>query len=92
MTRAGSVSPAGQCINGTSGADTLADTAGNDTINWLAGNDTIHGGSGGSDVVNGGDGRDSLSFMTATSAVVVDFGAGTVTCGGSGTTIFTNIV
>ena len=64
-------------INGTSGADTLADTSGNDTINGLAGNDTINGGNGGTDVVNGGDGRDSLQFMTATSAVVVDFVAGT---------------
>src|SRR5687767_2369340 len=73
-------------INGTSGHDTLTDTSGNDTINGLAGNDTINGGSGGSDVVNGGDGRDSLQFMTATGAVVVDFVAGT-----AGTTSFTNI-
>jgi Ca2+-binding RTX toxin-like protein len=83
--------PSGQVINGTSGADTLTDTAGNDTINGLAGNDDINGGHGGTDVVNGGDGRDSLQFMTATSAVVVDFAAGTVTGGGSGTTSFTNI-
>jgi serralysin len=73
-------------ITGTSGADTLADTSGNDTINGLAGNDTINGGSGGSDVVNGGDGRDTLAFMTATSAVVVDFVTGT-----AGNTSFTNI-
>src|SRR5687767_4949420 len=73
-------------INGTSGNDTLADTSGNDTINGLAGNDTINGGSGGSDVVNGGDGRDSLQFMTATGAVVVDFVAGT-----AGNTSFTSI-
>ena len=77
---------AGQVINGTSGADTLADTPGNDTINGLAGNDTIHGGSGGTDVINGGDGRDSLSLAMATGPVVVDFGAGT-----AGTTSFTNI-
>src|SRR5688572_13641544 len=73
-------------ITGTSGNDTLADTSGDDTINGLAGNDTINGGSGGSDVVNGGDGRDTLAFMTATSAVVVDFVAGT-----AGNTSFTNI-
>jgi Ca2+-binding RTX toxin-like protein len=78
--------PSGSVINGTSGADTLADTAGNDTINGLAGNDTINGGSGGTDVVNGGDGRDSLQFMTATGAVVVDFVAGH-----AGTTTFTSI-
>jgi serralysin len=78
-------------VTGTSGSDTLADTSGDDTINGLAGNDTINGGSGGNDVVNGGDGRDSLQFMTATSAVVVDFVAGTVTGGGSGTTSFTSI-
>ena len=78
-------------ITGTSGADTLADTSGNDTINGLAGNDTVNGGSGGTDVVNGGDGRDSLQFMTATSGIVADFVAGTVTGGDSGTTSFTNI-
>jgi Ca2+-binding RTX toxin-like protein len=81
----------GNVINGTSGADTLADTAGNDTINGLAGNDTINGGRGGTDVVSGGDGRDSLQFMTATSAVVGDFVAGTVTGGGSSTTSFASI-
>src|SRR5688500_14702736 len=73
-------------ITGTSGADTLADTSGNDTINGLAGNDTVNGGSGGTDVVNGGDGRDTLAFMAATGAVVVDFVAGT-----AGNTSFTNI-
>ncbi len=73
-------------INGTSGDDTLTDTSGNDTINGLAGNDTIKVGSGGADVVNGGDGRDSLEFMTATGAVVVDFVAGV-----AGTTSFTSI-
>ena len=73
-------------ITGTSGADTLADTSGNDTINGLAGNDTVNGGSGGFDIVNGGDGRDTLAFMAATSAVVVDFVAGT-----AGNTSFTNI-
>lgn len=83
--------PGGQVINGTSGADTLADTAGNDTINGLAGNDTINGGHGGSDVVNGGDGRDTLAFMTATSAVVANFVTATVTGGGSGSTSFTSI-
>jgi Ca2+-binding RTX toxin-like protein len=76
----------GNVINGTSGADTLTDTAGNDTINGLAGNDTINGGHGGTDVVNGGDGRDSLQFMTAPGAVVVDFVTGV-----AGTTSFTNI-
>jgi trimeric autotransporter adhesin len=81
----------GNVINGTSGNDTLADTTGNDTINGLGGNDTINGGSGGSDVVDGGTGRDSLMFMAATSAVVVSFGAGTVTGGGPGSTSFTNI-
>src|SRR5688572_32875504 len=73
-------------INGTAGHDTLEDTTASDTINGFAGNDTINGGRGGTDVVNGGDGRDSLQFMTATSAVVVDFVAGT-----AGTTSFTNI-
>jgi Ca2+-binding RTX toxin-like protein len=81
----------GNVINGTAGNDTLADTSGNDTINGFAGNDTINGGHGGTDVVNGGDGRDSLAFMTATSAVVANFVTGMVTGGGPGTTSFTDI-
>jgi Ca2+-binding RTX toxin-like protein len=78
-------------VDGTAGNDTLFGTQDADTINGLAGNDTINGGHGGADVVNGGDGRDSLAFMTATSAVVANFATGTVTGGGSGTTSFTSI-
>ena len=70
----------GQTINGTAGNDTLTGTAGNDTINGLGGNDLVLAGStGGADVVNGGAGFDSIEFASrATSAVVVDFGAGTI--------------
>jgi Ca2+-binding RTX toxin-like protein len=42
-------------------------------------------------VINGGDGRDTLAFMTATSAVVANFVTATVTGGGSGWTSFTSI-
>ena len=78
-------------INGTAGNDTIAGTAGDDTINGLAGSDVIAGGSGGADVIDGGTGFDAIDFKAAaTSALVVDFAAGTVT-GGSGSTSFSNI-
>ena len=83
----------GQVINGTSGADTLIGTAGNDTINGLGGNDLVlAGSSGGADVINGGAGFDSIEFASrATSAVVVDFGAGSITGGSPGTISFTAV-
>ena len=78
--------PAGQVINGTSGNDTLAGTAGNDTINGLGGNDTIIGGStaGRTWSTAATAATRSSSRRAATSAVVVDFVAGTITGGGSG--------
>src|SRR5687767_12426649 len=82
-------------INGTTGNDTLSGTPGNenDTINGLGGNDLfLAGSSGGNDVINGGAGRDSTEFKTrATSAIVVDFVAGTITGGSTGTISFTSI-
>jgi Ca2+-binding RTX toxin-like protein len=83
----------GQTIDGTSGNDTLTGTSGNDTINGLGGNDLFLAGStGGADVINGGAGSDSIEFKErATSGVVVDFAAGTITGGSSGTISFTGI-
>ncbi len=80
-------------INGSSGNDTLAGTSGNDTISGFGGNDLILAGStGGADVIDGGTGSDSIEFKErATSAVVVDFVAGTISGGSSGTISFTNI-
>jgi trimeric autotransporter adhesin len=80
-------------INGTTGNDTLSGTAGDDTLNGLGGNDLFLAGStGGNDVINGGAGRDSIEFKTrATSAIVVDFVAGTITGGSTGTISFTSI-
>ena len=68
-------------INGSSGNDSLTGTSGNDTISGLGGNDLILAGStGGADVIDGGTGTDSIEFKErATSAVVVDFVAGTIT-------------
>jgi Ca2+-binding RTX toxin-like protein len=52
----------------------------------------VAGANGGSDVIDGGTGSDSIEFRErATSAVVVDFGSGTVQGGGSGTMRFTGI-
>ena len=83
----------GSTINGTSGNDTLTGTSGNDTISGFGGNDLILAGStGGADVIDGGTGSDSIEFKErATSAVVVDFVAGTISGGSSGTISFTNI-
>ena len=89
----GSGGGGGQVINGTSGNDTLTGTAGNDTINGLGGNDLVLVGStGGADVINGGAGFDSIDFSSrATSPVVVDFLAGTITGGSSGTISFIGV-
>src|ERR687897_390386 len=77
-------------VNGTTGNDTLSGTAGDDTINGLGGNDTVLG-STGNDLINGGDGFDSIEYKNATSALVVDFAAGTINGGASGTMSFTSI-
>ena len=89
----GTAAPSGQVINGTAGNDTLSGTAGNDTISGLGGNDLfLAGANGGSDTIHGGTGTDSIEFRErATSGVVVDFGAGSITGGGSGTITFTGI-
>jgi Ca2+-binding RTX toxin-like protein len=84
----------GTVINGTAGNDTLSGTNGDDTINGLGGNDLILAGStGGADVIDGGAGSDSIEFKAAaTSAVIVNFNAGTITGGSAGGTIsFTGI-
>lgn len=83
----------GEIINGTSAADTLAGTSGNDTLNGLGGNDLFLGGSTvGADVIDGGAGHDSIEFKAAaTSAMMVDFGAGTISGGSAGSLSFTNV-
>jgi Ca2+-binding RTX toxin-like protein len=83
----------GNVINGTAANDTLTGTAGDDTINGFDGNDLFLAGStGGNDAINGGAGRDSIEFKErATSAITVDFVAGTITGGSSGTIGFTSI-
>ena len=80
-------------INGTPGNDTLSGTSGNDTINGFGGNDLfLARANGGSDFIHGGTGTDSIDFRErATSAIVVDFVAGTISGGGSGTMSFTGI-
>ena len=82
-------SAGGQTINGSSGNDTLIGTSGNDTIYGLDGNDLFLAGStGGVDVLDGGACFDSIEFKErATGALVVDYGAGTI----SGGISFTNI-
>ena len=75
----------GQVINGTSGNDTLTGTAGDDTLNGLGGNDELVG-SGGNDFYDGGSGNnDTLNFRLTSTPMVVDFGAGTISGGFTGT-------
>jgi Ca2+-binding RTX toxin-like protein len=71
-------------INGTAGNDTLSGTPGNDTINGLGGNDTLVA-SGGTDFYDGGAGSDTLDFRATSTGLVVDFSAGTLSGGFSGT-------
>lgn len=79
----------GVVINGTSGNDTLSGSEGDDTINGFGGNDTILAGSG-SDVIDGGSGFDSIDIkFTASTGVVVDFAAGSMS--GSGSISFASI-
>ena len=82
-------------INGTAGNDTLSGTSGNDTINGSGGNDVFLAGgasNGGADLIDGGAGTDSIEFRErATSGIVVNFAAGTISGGGSGTINFTSI-
>ena len=71
-------------FTGTNNNDTLTGTSSNDFF--------LMGGSGGTDVIDGGAGFDAIEFRErATSAVIVDFVAGTITGGSSGTISFTNI-
>ncbi|HEU5177929.1 MAG TPA: calcium-binding protein, partial [Burkholderiales bacterium] len=79
----------GSAINGTAGNDTLSGTAGNDTINGLGGNDTILGTTG-NDAIDGGTGFDSIEYKNASTGLVVDFAAGTISSA-SGTMTFTGI-
>ena len=52
----------------------------------------LAGSTGGADVIDGGTGSDSIEFKErATSAVVVDFGTGSISGGSSGTISFSNV-
>lgn len=59
-------------VTGTSGADTLAGTDGNDRVQGLAGNDMIIA-SEGSDTLVGGDGIDTVSYVAASTGIMLDF-------------------
>jgi Ca2+-binding RTX toxin-like protein len=74
----------GENIAGTSGSDTLQGGEGDDTLSGLGGSDVLVG-SGGSDFYDGGAGSDTLDFRAAATGVAVDFVAGTVSGGFSGT-------
>jgi Ca2+-binding RTX toxin-like protein len=71
-------------VNGTSGNDSLSGTSANDTLSGLGGNDTLIA-SGGTDFYDGGTGSDTLDLRAAAAGVTVNFGAGTISGGFSGT-------
>jgi Ca2+-binding RTX toxin-like protein len=84
-------------IDGGNGFDTIDGGAGNDTLLGGADGDTIEAGEG-NDVVDGGAGGsdfDTLTFQSATSAVVVDLRVGTAIggtgAGGSGSDTISDI-
>jgi Ca2+-binding RTX toxin-like protein len=81
---------AGAVINGTSGDDKLYGFSSDDTINGLDGSDWLYGGLG-DDTLDGGNGFDRIDFRGSTSAVVVDFGAGTASGTAIGTDQIVNI-
>jgi Ca2+-binding RTX toxin-like protein len=62
--------------NGLGGDDTLIGQAGADVLNGSDGNDTIDGGLG-DDHMDGGAGIDTITFESATAAVIVDLAKGT---------------
>ena len=72
---------AGNWMRGRGGDDTLIGGGGNDTFNMRHGADGTYG----NDSLDGGSGIDTLDFgATATTAVVLNLGAGTATGGGNG--------
>ena len=72
-------------LRGIKGNDTINGDAGNDTISALEGDDRVNGGPGddylfgsvGAGAFDGGDGADTVDYMSATAAVVVDLTVGT---------------
>ena len=72
---------------------TFTGTPTNDSFIGTTSNDLfVMGGSGGTDTIDGGAGFDSIEFATrATSAVIVDFAAGSISGGSSGTINFSNL-
>jgi len=67
---------------------TITGTSGNDTLIGTSSADTLVG-SGGNDFYDGAGGIDSLDFRATATALIVDFGAGTVSGGFTGS--FTNM-
>ena len=85
-------------IAGGGGNDTINGLDGNDSLNGGIGDDTVSGGNGddtligglGNDSLDGGAGVDLASYVSATSAVIVNLATGTAS-GGAGTDTLTGI-
>ncbi len=76
---------------GGTGDDTMEGGTGNDSLDGGAGNDALDGGSG-NDSLLGGDGNDTVSYLSATSGVIVSLAlAGAQATGGSGSDMLTSI-
>lgn len=76
-------------LNGGNGNDTILGGKGNDSLVGGSGNDILEGGRG-SDNLNGGGGIDTISYMNASSGVIVNIANGKA-IGGDGTDFFSSI-
>ncbi|MFZ3052043.1 MAG: hypothetical protein WA099_01440, partial [Sulfuricurvum sp.] len=71
---------ANNILDGRIGNDTLDGGAGNDSLLGGDGDDTLIGGSG-ADILSGSTGQDTADYISSTSSITVDLGAGTISDG-----------
>lgn len=62
----------GDVLDGGAGNDVLDGGADADTLYGGDGDDTLYGGAGAADILQGGDGRDTASYLTALTAVLLN--------------------
>ena len=82
--------PAADVIMGLGGDDVLSGLGGDDDLQGGPGDDVLIGGAG-ADLLQGGDDVDTASYVTATTGVEVDLGAGTAARGDAAGDVLTGI-